>query len=129
MELILSSFYCYYLLLLLSRNIMIDFAFFAQQATPPPSGIKQEWIPLLIPILLIAAMWFLLIAPQRKKQKAHERMLNELKTGDKILTTGGIYATVLKIKNHCLVARIADDIKIEINKKFVHSKVDKMDKP
>ena len=39
-------------------------------------------------------MWFLIIAPQRKRQKAHDKMLSELKNGDEIVTSGGVYCTI-----------------------------------
>ncbi len=44
-------------------------------------------------ILLFVGMWFLIIAPQRKRQKTHDKMLSELQTGDEIITSGGVYGT------------------------------------
>lgn len=83
------------------------------------SGIGQ-FLPI---ILLFVGMWFLIIAPQRKRQKAHEKMLSELKTGEEIITTGGIYATITNVKDDRLVVRIADNTKVELGKSFVASKV------
>ena len=57
--------------------------------------------------LMFAAMYFLMIAPQRKKQKAHEKMLSELSSGDEIVTTGGIYGTITNVKDDRFVVRIA----------------------
>lgn len=67
-------------------------------------------------------MWFLIIAPQRKRQKAHDQMLKELKTGDEIVTTGGIFGTITNVKDECFVVRIADNTKIELGKGFVSSR-------
>ncbi len=92
----------------------------AQQSNAP-SGMTQ----LLIPVLFIGALWFLIIAPQRKKQKAHERMLTTLKSGDQIVTNGGIYGTITNVKGDRLVVKIAEDTKIELNKSFVSSQVSK----
>ena len=89
------------------------------QAAPPGGGIGQ-FLPI---ILLFVGMWFLIIAPQRKRQKAHEKMLSELKTGDEVITSGGIYATITNVKDDRLVVRIADNTKIELGKSFVASKV------
>lgn len=64
--------------------------------------------------LFFAAMWFLLIAPQRKKQKAHQQMIKSLGTGDEVLTTGGIYGIVTNVKDDRLVVRIAEGTKVEV---------------
>lgn len=89
------------------------------QAAAPGGGIGQ-FLPL---ILLFVGMWFLIIAPQRKRQKAHEKMLSELKTGDEIVTSGGIYATITNVKDDRLVVRIADNTKVELGKSFVANKI------
>ena len=59
---------------------------FAQQSSPPPgAGMTQ----VLFLGLMFAAMYFLMIAPQRKKQKEHEKMLKAIGPGDEIVTAGG----------------------------------------
>ena len=92
----------------------------AQQSVPSSYGLTQ----LLIPLLFIVAMWFLIIAPQRKRQKVHATMLASLKSGDQIITNGGIYGAVTNVKEDRLVLRIAENTKIELSKNFVSSKVD-----
>jgi len=78
----------------------------------------------LLPIvLLFVGMWFLVIAPQRKRQKAHDAMLGELQTGDEIITSGGIYGTITNVKEDRFVIRIADSTKVELGKSFVANKV------
>jgi len=72
-------------------------------------------------VLLFAAMYFLMIAPQRKKQKEHDRMLKSLESGDEIVTTGGIYGVITNVKEDRFVVRIADNTKIEVGKGFVQS--------
>ena len=74
-------------------------------------------------ILLFVGMWFLIIAPQRKRQKAHDKMLSELQTGDEIVTSGGVYGTITNVKEDRFVVRIADNTKIELGKGFVANKV------
>lgn len=92
---------------------------FAQAATPG-GGIGQ-FLPI---ILLFLGMWFLIIAPQRKRQKAHEKMLSELKKGDKIVTTGGLYGTLLRVKEDRYVVEIAENTKVELGKEFVSTKLE-----
>lgn len=75
-------------------------------------------------VLMFAAMYFLLIAPQRKKQKEHEKMLTTLKAGDEVLTTGGIYGTITSVKEDRFVVRIGENnAKVEVGKAFVHGLV------
>lgn len=89
------------------------------QAAPSGGGIGQ-FLPI---ILLFVGMWFLIIAPQRKRQKAHDKMLSELKSGDEVVTSGGIFGTITNVKDDCFVVRIADNTKIELGKSFVANKV------
>ncbi|MGB0408856.1 MAG: preprotein translocase subunit YajC [Opitutales bacterium] len=99
----------------------MDFSAFLTlaQAAPAGGGLAQ-FLPI---ILLFVGMWFLIIAPQRKRQKAHDKMLSELKTGDEVVTSGGIFGTITNVKDDRLVVRIADNTKIELGKNFVSSKV------
>lgn len=98
-------------------------AILAQQTAPAPSG--SGLLGFLPMVLLFAAMYFLMIAPQRKKQKAHEKMLSELSSGDEIVTTGGIYGTITNVKDDRFVVRIADNTKIEVGKAFVSTVVNR----
>lgn len=98
----------------------------AQAAPAAPSGgdIFKSMLPM---ILLFGAMYFLMIAPQRKKQKAHEKMLSELKAGDEIVTAGGIYGTITSVKDDRFTLRIGDATKVEVGKGFVSTLVKKAD--
>lgn len=98
-----------------------DILFFAQQEPQPGGGMGF----LLVMGLMFAAMWFLLIAPQRKKQKELQRMISELKSGDEILTVGGVYGTITNVKDDRFVVKISESTKIELNKSHVQSLVSK----
>jgi preprotein translocase subunit YajC len=91
-----------------------------------PAG-GNGMIMLLFWGLFFAAMWFLLIAPQRKKQKQHQKMLTELKSGDEIITAGGVYGTITNVRDDRFSLRVGDGTKVEINKAFVHAVVKKSD--
>lgn len=74
----------------------------------------------LFPLLIIFALfYFILIAPMRKKQKTLQRMIGELKNGDKIITNGGIHGTVVGVSERVIQLRVADQVKIEISKSAV----------
>ena len=76
----------------------------------------MEGIGAFLPLILIFGVFYiLLIRPQQKKVKLHKEMLNNLKKGDKIITSGGIIGTVNKVlDNRELALEIAEDIEIRI---------------
>ena len=74
--------------------------------------------------LILGAMWFFLVAPQRKKQKAHQKLIEELSSGDEVITASGIFGTITNVKDDRFVIRIAENTKVEIQKSFVQGKVD-----
>ncbi len=80
-------------------------------------------------VLLFAAMYFFMIAPQRKKQKEHEKMLKSLESGDEIVTGGGIYGVITNVKEDRFIVRIAENTKIEVGKGFVTTVVKKQTAP
>jgi preprotein translocase subunit YajC len=77
----------------------------------------------LAPLLFIFAIfYFLLILPQQRKQKKWQAMLNELKNGDKIVTSGGLRGTIISLKDDALVLRVPpDNLKLEISRASVVS--------
>lgn len=77
---------------------------------------------LLIPIVMIAGLYFLMIAPNQKKQKVWQQMLSELKNGDRVTTNGGIRGTVLQVKDDCVLLRVQPDgVKLEFVKSSIAS--------
>jgi preprotein translocase subunit YajC len=99
--------------------------FLAQTAAPatPAAPGNGMVITILIYGLFLGGLYFLFIAPQKKKQKEHEKMLNQLQTGDEIITNGGIFGTITNVKDDRFVVRVADNTKIELAKGFVQSVV------
>ncbi len=98
-------------------------SFLAQSAAPAQGGPAQMIVGMLPAILLMGGFYFLFIAPQRKKQKEHEKMLAALQSGDEIISTGGIFGTITNVKDDRFVVRIADNTKIELGKAFVQTVV------
>lgn len=97
-------------------------AVLAQQSAPAPQAGLASFLPF---ILIFAAMYFLMIAPQRKKQKEHAKMLESLSSGDEVITAGGIYGEITNKKDDRFVIRIADGTKVEVGKAFIHALVKK----
>jgi preprotein translocase subunit YajC len=68
-----------------------------------------------IPFLLIFAVFYLvLIRPMRTRQKRHQEMLTKLVKGDRVITSGGIFGTVVEVEGDIITLRIAENVKIQI---------------
>lgn len=100
---------------------------FSQAAEAAPAAQQQQggsFTPLLIMLLFIGAMYFFMIAPQRKRQKQHEQMINDLQTGDDIVTIGGIFGKITNKSDKTFTIKVSDNTKIEILKSAVSSKIE-----
>ena len=74
------------------------------------TGGTLDMIVMLLPMILIfGVMWFVMIRPQRKKQKEEEKMRNNIQIGDEILTIGGCYGRVVSIKEDAIIFESASD--------------------
>lgn len=91
----------------------IQFAWQAQQPGPPNLSF------LLVLLAMFAMFYFVLIRPQRKKQKETKEMVQGLKKGDRVMTNGGIFGTIAGVHDAIIVLKIAEDVKIEILKSAV----------
>lgn len=96
---------------------------------PSPGGQGQAnplalWLPI---ILIFGIMYFLIFRPQAKKQKQQRMMIDALKKGDKIITAGGIYGTIVgvKEKENTIIVKIDDNTKIELTKGSVAQVIEK----
>ncbi|HEU5077562.1 MAG TPA: preprotein translocase subunit YajC [Opitutaceae bacterium] len=98
------------------------FTVLAQAAAP---GGAQQLMGVLPIVLMMAGFWFLVIAPQRKKQKELQRAIDALQTGDEVITTGGIYGEITNKRDDRFVIRIAENTKVEVGKGFIQSVVSK----
>ncbi len=77
--------------------------------------------------LIFVVMYLLLIRPQRKKQKEHDRLLNELKKGDRVVTSGGMFGTIFAINDEkgTIIIRINEQTKLEFLKSSIAGRVEK----
>lgn len=75
--------------------------------------------PLLPIILMLAIMWFLLIRPQQKKQKEHREMISNLKKGDMIITSGGLYGRITGLTDATVTVEIADKVRVRVSRAHV----------
>ncbi len=71
---------------------------------------------LIMMIIIFAIFYFILIRPQQKKMKEHKKMVEDLKKGDRIITSGGMYATVENATPDTLTVKIAEGVKVKITR-------------
>lgn len=79
-------------------------------------------------ILMLIMMYFLTIRPQRKKQKELQAQIDALKTGDSVVTVGGMHGLVTNMKDRTVTLKVADNVKIEFEKSSVATVI-KKEKP
>ena len=99
---------------------LLDFlipAAHAQAAGAPPAGLGLGGF--LLPIILIAVMYFLMIRPQMKRAKEHKDMLDKLSKGDEVITSGGIAGTVTDIGDNFITVEVADNVRVRVQKAAV----------
>jgi preprotein translocase subunit YajC len=71
--------------------------------------------------LLFAVFYFILIRPQQKRSKEHRQLLENLKKGDKVVTTGGIQGTVVSLSDTVVTVEIADKVKVKVGRSYIAS--------
>lgn len=77
-------------------------------------GSNSQLISLLYIVGLFAILYFLMIRPQQQRQKKHQEMMKNLKANDHVVTIGGLFGTIVKMKEDSLILRIADNVEIEV---------------
>ena len=96
------------------------FLILAQAQTAPPSGLGGGLGGFLVPMLLIfVMMYFVMIRPQKKRQMEQQRLVNALKTGDRVVTNAGIHGLISNVKDTTVIVKVADNVKIEMEKSAV----------
>jgi len=81
------------------------------QGSPPTTWLAS---PLVMMLVVMGIFYFLLILPQQRRQKQVREMLATLKAGDKVITNGGIYGTIVGLEGDAVQLRIADQVKIKV---------------
>lgn len=97
----------------------------ALQTSSSPLG----WVGIAPLVLIFAIFYFFLIMPQQRRQKKWQQMLNELKAGDKVVTSGGLRGTILSLKDDYVQLRVPpDNLRIEVSRASITSVVNSDDK-
>lgn len=90
----------------------------AEGAAPQGGGgnILTSVLPL---VLIFVIFYFLLIRPQQKRAKEHKQMLEAVKKGDKVITSGGIYGVVESVERNTVTLKIAENVKVKFGKAYI----------
>ena len=108
-------------------RFLVGIAEAQQTAAPATGGTKTGSQQLLSTLFVLGSFilifYFLLIRPQQKRQKEMHKMMSTLKRGDRVLTTGGIYATVWDVKEDRVVVKLSEELKVEVAKSAIQAVV------
>jgi preprotein translocase subunit YajC len=90
------------------------------QATTAAAAGQGSMMSMLLPMLLIfVVFYFFMIRPQNKKQKEIQKARAALKTGDKVVTSGGIYGKIKDVKDDSFIIEISENVRIRVEKSAV----------
>jgi preprotein translocase subunit YajC len=93
--------------------------FLAQAAAPAASpNPLASFVPI---ILIFIIMYFLLFRPQMKRQKEQAKLVASVKTGDHVITASGIHGIISNVKDRTVMVKIADNVKVEMDKSAIAS--------
>ncbi len=81
-------------------------------AQPAPNPI-MSFVPMIV---VIGILYFLIIRPQQRQAKSHRQLVDNLKSGDRVMTQGGIYGTVTSIRGGVIQVKIAENVRVDVNR-------------
>lgn len=93
-------------------------------------GAQGGGMGFLMPMVLIFGIfYFMMIRPQQRKEKERRKMIEELKSGARVMFSGGILGVVTNVKEHTFMVKVADSVKVEVLKGAVSQVIEKGEKP
>ncbi len=95
---------------------------YAQAASPGGGDFFVSLLPL---ILIFAVFYFLLIRPQQRKMKDHRALIESLKRGDQVLTSGGIFGKITKVDETTVTVEIAKEVQVQVQRSTIADVVNK----
>jgi len=80
------------------------------------SGGGQGWMSFLPIVFIFVIFYFLLIRPQQKRAKDHRKLLEEIKVGEYVLTSGGIYGRITGLRDNVITLEISDKVRVKVSR-------------
>jgi preprotein translocase subunit YajC len=99
----------------------------AEVAAPGSTGSPYQF-PIMM-VILFAIMYFMMIRPQKRREKERKEMLNAVKSGNRVLLTSGIIGEVLNVKETTLIVKISDNTKVECVRAAISQVLEKGETP
>ena len=99
--------------------IWSDGVAWAQTAAGAPQGGPGLLVSLIPFVLIFLIFYFLLIRPQKQRSTQHKAMLDALKKGDKVITSGGLWGTITNLGKETVALQIADTVKVKVERSHV----------
>ncbi|MEM9172467.1 MAG: preprotein translocase subunit YajC [Pseudomonadota bacterium] len=93
-------------------DLLISTAWAQGTQAPPGAGLQ----PLIMMVVLFVAFWFLLIRPQQKRQRQHKELVAAIKTGDEVLTSGGLVGIVKEASEQFVTVEFADNVTMKVQR-------------
>jgi preprotein translocase subunit YajC len=102
----------------------MDLLFLAQAQPSSPAPSPGGGIGFFVPFIFIfIIMYFMLFRPQKKRQQEQQRLIAALKTGDRVVTNAGIHGLIANVKETTVILKVADNVKIEMEKSAISNVV------
>jgi preprotein translocase subunit YajC len=93
--------------------------FLAQAPAPASPGAGGGLLTFLPLVFITIIMYYVMIRPQMRRQKEQAKLVSTLKTGDRVITTSGIHGLISNVKDTTVIVKVADNVKIEMEKTAV----------
>jgi preprotein translocase subunit YajC len=84
-----------------------------------PAASPNPIVSFVPMIVVIGILYFLIIRPQQQQAKEHRKMVENLKSGDRVITQGGIHGTVATIKGDIVQVKIADNVRVDVSRSAI----------
>ena len=99
---------------------MLTFLLAQTSAAPGAASGASGGFGFFVPFIFIfVIMYFIMIRPQMRRQKEQQKLIGALKTGDKVVTSSGIHGLIANVKDSTVVVKVADNVKIEMEKSAI----------
>ena len=98
---------------------MTAFDHFVLAMGTPAQGAPSAWVQLMPFALVLAIFYFVILLPMKRKQQKVQTFLDALKTGDRVVTSGGMYGTITRVGDQAVQLQVADKVRIEVSRNAI----------
>ena len=106
----------------LFTGLLVTLLVFAGGCVPAPEGGGEggfDWSLIIFLVLIFAVFYFLIIRPQRKRQKEHDNLVQELRKGDNVITAGGIHGVIETVSDEVVLMKVESGATMRVEKNSV----------